>query len=77
MQCRPLYRRLTRTNLTPEERKFLNDSQCNRDDITVNVRFCCPNTYTIDDLPSVNQCGLHVPDKIIGGVRNNLTDFPW
>lgn len=72
-ECRPLYR-LLRKNLPANLRTFLRNSQCGGGDST-NIRVCCPNTFTINDLPP--KCGLEAADKIVGGEETSLGEFPW
>lgn len=73
-QCRPISRVL-KTDLSTEQRNFLRNSQCGRegDDILV----CCPNSFTIEDLPSTKYCGTQVADKIVGGGETSINEYPW
>lgn len=75
-QCRPLYNLLLQGSMiTMEQRTFLRNSQCGRQGS--NPLVCCPNTFTIDDLPSNKLCGVQVSDKIVGGDETSINDFPW
>lgn len=55
------------------DRQFLQKSQCKTKKITV----CCPIESEVDLLPSAPECGLSLTDKIFGGTRTELTEFPW
>lgn len=73
-QCRPLYKTIMRGNLSPQQRNFLRNSQCGRDG--ANVLVCCPNTFTIKDLPEV--CGVQNPaNRIFGGIETKRAEYPW
>lgn len=73
-QCRPIYDILAGP-LTTEERNFLRKSQCGHDG--TNPLVCCPNTFTVNDLPAGQQCGSSVGDKIVGGEIASIDEFPW
>lgn len=73
-QCRPISR-LMQTELSMERRNFWRSSQCDGDGDGIFV--CCPNAFTVDDLPSTKYCGTQVADKIIGGEETSLNEFPW
>lgn len=66
-ECRPIYR-ILRRDLPEEYRDFLIKSQCGRDGNKVIV--CCPNTFTIDDLPE--ECGVEAGDRIVGGEETSV-----
>ena len=36
-----------------------------------------PNLARVDLLPEPGVCGLSLQDKIYGGKRAEITDFPW
>lgn len=61
--------------LTTEQRDFLRRSQCGREG--TNPLVCCPNTFTLDDLPSNKHCGIQAEDKITGGTATSISEFPW
>ena len=76
-ECDSLYK-LLKGSVTTEQRIFLKKSQCGRDHGKIFV--CCPvrgNQFTIDDLPSNDTCGITVPDKIYGGHKTSINEFPW
>lgn len=73
-QCRPLYK-LVRINITTEQRTLLRSSQCGRNGDTILV--CCPNTFTVNDLPSTQYCGKQVGNKLAGGPETSIYEFPW
>ena len=72
-QCRSLYSIFT-APLTTQTRNFLRNSQCGRDGS--NIFVCCPNTFTINDLPTNEYCGT-IADRIYGGVKTSIYEFPW
>lgn len=59
--------------LTTERRNFFRKSQCGVDG--KNPLVCCPNTFTVNDLPK--SCGKTITDKIYGGENVDLNEFPW
>lgn len=61
-------------NMSAEQQNNLKNSECGRHGEKVFV--CCPNTFTIDDLPT-GQCGLQATDNVFGSAVATLTDFPW
>lgn len=73
-ECRPLLR-LLRKDLPTNVRTFLRNSQCEGDG--TNIRVCCPDTLTINELPAPPQCGLEATDKIVGGLTTSIGEFPW
>lgn len=74
-QCRPLNKLAQSDDLSDEQQEFLSKSVCSRGGEPFYV--CCPHTFTIDDLPSGKQCGAQVTDKIVGGEKAALSEFPW
>lgn len=74
-QCRPLYRLIRSGSISPEQRQYLRDSQCGRDG--TNILVCCPNTFTVDDLPSKWHCAARVSVRIVGGDAATPEEFPW
>ena len=72
-ECRPLFHLLL-GQLTTEQRDFLRKSKCGGN--TTNPLVCCPNTFTVDDLPANGTCGTFMSDRI-GGQAVYPSYFPW
>ncbi|CAO1309917.1 unnamed protein product [Diamesa hyperborea] len=73
--CSPLlkvYRSYAATK-SPKDRLFLQQSQCKTQQITV----CCPIETKANLLPTAPYCGISVSDKIFGGTKTKLNEFPW
>lgn len=57
-----------------KDRKFLQQSQCKTQQITI----CCPiESPTSTLLPTAPHCGINLKDKIFGGSQTELNEFPW
>lgn len=73
--CSPLlkvYRSYAATK-SDKDRRFLQQSQCKTQQLTV----CCPIETKSNLLPIAPYCGISVSDKIFGGTKTGLNEFPW
>ena len=68
-----------------ETRLFLSKSFCGYKDAT-NYVCCAPTDATVivtkiqtksSELPKPGVCGFSLQDKIYGGTKSKITDFPW
>lgn len=74
-KCSPLlkvYQSYAATR-SEKDRQFLQQSQCKTQQITV----CCPIETKSSLLPIAPYCGISVSDKIFGGTKTGLNEFPW
>lgn len=55
--------------------------------INVDFQVCCPSEmnstskhegkFTASDLPRPGRCGTIIADKIFGGTKAGIQDYPW
>lgn len=82
--CQRLYDILVSNPLTQENRSYLQRSQCGfRDRLPL---VCCGDTPNIQPTPAPAQngllplpgvCGGGTSDRIIGGERTKIDEYPW
>ncbi|XP_073819963.1 serine protease ea-like isoform X2 [Musca autumnalis] len=91
-ECNYLINVLT-SNLTEESRTFLTNSQCGRDTskhfAEEKILVCCPEEFSNrrrtngtgqtpgNLLPEPGKCGKAWSNKIIGGNKTGINEFPW
>lgn len=82
-ECDPLLKIYSKPIISPEESKFVEDSRCG---MTADRRplVCCAVSNPIStgprnqySLPSPPNCGVDFQDRIVGGQRTALDEFPW
>ena len=87
-ECAPLIKLIQQKPLSHENRLFLSKSQCGyqngqplvccaADDAPVAPPTKAPAPSNLLPRPGGGQCGSALQDKIYGGERAKITDFPW
>lgn len=77
-ECDPIMRIYNKSIVTSDETKFVTRSQCGS---TPDKRLlvCCTVIRRLEKvaLPKPPHCGIDFSDRIIGGQRTALDEFPW
>lgn len=83
-ECQPLLQIYSKPIISPDESRFVENSRCG---LTADRKplVCCAGANTTPPrvgggqytLPKPPQCGVDFQDRIVGGQRTGLDEFPW
>jgi Regulatory CLIP domain of proteinases/Trypsin len=79
--CSSLLDILKKPPISDENRLFLQKSQCGYKDRKPFV--CCPIVNSLESstklslLPMLTKCGTNPSNRIVGGERTKIDEFPW
>ncbi|XP_058449125.1 melanization protease 1-like [Malaya genurostris] len=87
-ECSFVQRILNQAVLFKDDLKYVQASQCGGHNGS--IRVCCANPAVVSSsvgqpvktktgklLPAAPACGVQYSDRIVGGERTGITDFPW